>query len=410
MKIIDEKGRLFGKINFVDFLVILLLVCLVPMFYFGYKIMTKNPTVVELTKGEFIEIELDCRLIKLKPEVLKVISVGDKELDKNGQVIGKIISLGQSMPYKYELDVGQGQKIIKEDAILKQLKAKLKLKVKIKGDNLYYKEKMIKIVLPFEFKTNDFIFTAIPLKEEVAAKTVVKTVDLYVTLKDLDEDTLKKISVGDKEVDETGKTIVEILSMGRIENNAFEVDLGGGHFVTVESSGKKQISTKIRLRCQVKDDDQLYFKDEQIRRGTPFEFRTDKYKVTGLVAKAFEVVSPLKQKWLSLQIKFSGVIPEIASIIQKGNLERSSSEERVEAKINWIISNKPSEVLSLEKGKFITLNHPFQKDIVASLDVLCTEKNGIYYFKNYPAKMGNNIVFATDLYSISGTIIGMEIK
>lgn len=32
MKIIDEKGRLFGKINVIDFLVILFVVSLLPMF------------------------------------------------------------------------------------------------------------------------------------------------------------------------------------------------------------------------------------------------------------------------------------------------------------------------------------------------------------------------------------------
>lgn len=44
MKIIDEKGRLFGKINLIDFMVIVFFLCLTPMFWFGYKIFTKAPT------------------------------------------------------------------------------------------------------------------------------------------------------------------------------------------------------------------------------------------------------------------------------------------------------------------------------------------------------------------------------
>lgn len=43
MKIIDEKGRLFGKINIIDFLVILFLLCILPGFYFGYQILTERP-------------------------------------------------------------------------------------------------------------------------------------------------------------------------------------------------------------------------------------------------------------------------------------------------------------------------------------------------------------------------------
>ena len=43
MRIIDEKGRLFGKINVIDFLVILFLISLTPMFYYGYKIFNAPP-------------------------------------------------------------------------------------------------------------------------------------------------------------------------------------------------------------------------------------------------------------------------------------------------------------------------------------------------------------------------------
>lgn len=39
MKIIDEKGRLFGKINVIDFLII---VFLTPMLYFGYRLYEGN--------------------------------------------------------------------------------------------------------------------------------------------------------------------------------------------------------------------------------------------------------------------------------------------------------------------------------------------------------------------------------
>ncbi len=42
MKIVDEKGRLFGKINVIDFLVVLFLACLIAMFYFGYITINKR--------------------------------------------------------------------------------------------------------------------------------------------------------------------------------------------------------------------------------------------------------------------------------------------------------------------------------------------------------------------------------
>ena len=49
-------------------------------------------------------------------------------------------------------------------------------------------------------------------------------------------------------------------------------------------------------------------------------------------------------KWLNLQVKFSGIIPEIANIVQVGDIEKDAFD-KVEARIGTITSNKQSEVL-----------------------------------------------------------------
>lgn len=412
MKIIDEKGRLFGKINIIDFFVIVFLLCLMPMFYFGYRILAKKPPIEMPEEKEFVELEIDCRFIKLEPEILKFISVGDKELDENGETIGEIIGLGEVKPYTYEFIIGEEKEIIKKASDLKQLPARLKLRVVVKENRIYYKGREIKIGSPLEFKTEKYTLTIILPKVEVAEKEEVakeKMIDLFIVLKDLNEDTLKLISVGDKEVDKDNKIIAEILSLGKIENNSLEFDLGKGNFVIGEDSSKKQISTKMRLNCQIKKENQLYFKGKRIERNSLIEFKTDKYKVIGMVAKSFEITPSIEERWILLEVKFSGIVPEIADIIQKGAIERDTFGKIV-ARIVSVISNKPSQVLTLKDNEFVILNHPFNRDILISLKVLCIEKDGVYYFKNYPVKMGNNIAFSTDLYSITGLIIGMEIQ
>ena len=279
MKIIDEKGRLFGKINVIDFMVISFLFFLVPAFYIGYKIILEQPK-LKVSGREFIEIEINCRLIKLKPELLKMISVGEKELDENGEVIGEIISLGQSEPYAYKFDIGE-KIIIKEDALLKQVEAKLKLKAEVKQGRPYYKEREIII-------------------------------------------------------------------------------------------------------------------------GSSLEFKTDKYEITGLLY--------LKEKWLKFRVKFTGVGPEVARSLLKGDVEKDVFERTI-GRIDSILSNEPAmlETITVE-GKFVTLNHPFNRDIVVSLDAKCIEKEGAYFYKDYLAKMGNEIVFSATSYSILGMIVGIRIE
>lgn len=161
MKIIDEKGRLFGKINVIDFLVLLLLLSFIPMFYFGYKLF-KKPTVALEAAQKFIEIDLNCKFIKVEPGILKQITVGDKEIDEKSITLGEIIWLGEATPYKYEFDIG-GEVITKEDPILKDIPARIRLRVEMRDNNLYYKDRLIAIKSPIDFKTKEYALQAIIL-------------------------------------------------------------------------------------------------------------------------------------------------------------------------------------------------------------------------------------------------------
>ncbi|MDD4910356.1 MAG: DUF4330 domain-containing protein [Candidatus Omnitrophica bacterium] len=415
MKVIDDKGRLFGKINIIDFLALVFLVCLLPIFYLGYKVFTQEP--IDTEAKEFIEIMIDVRFIKLRPEVAKVISIGDKEFDNDGHPIGEVVELGDDEPYVYKFNIGEGQAITKKDVVLRQIEAKLRLKAEIRkglkhtidDDRLLYKNDIVGLGLPLEFKTGKYAVTAIPLRREAVEGAVIeRTIDLYVTLKELDEDILSKIAVGDKDMDDSGNVIAEILNVGKVEGNFLDLNVGGDNFITGEVSGKKQAAVKMRLKCELKGS-RLYFKEEEILYNTPFHFKTNKYEVNAVVAKTFEVVTPVKEKWVSLRVKFSEIAPEIISIIQKGDTERDINDRAV-ARVNSAINISPSQVLSVKDDDLVMLGHPFYKDLEVFLDVLCVEKDGIYYFKNYPVKMGNSIVFSTELYSMSGVIRGIEIK
>ncbi len=161
MKVIDEKGRLFGKINIIDFLVIIFLLSLTPMFYFGYKISKQKGIEIKAqeqqpTPKEFIKITINCKFVKLRPKVLEIISRGDKELDSNGNLIGEIVSLGAISPYVHKLNVGLDQKLIQEDSELKQATVTLKINAKVDGQKIYYKDKQILIGSTLEFSTGKY--------------------------------------------------------------------------------------------------------------------------------------------------------------------------------------------------------------------------------------------------------------
>lgn len=198
MKIIDEKGRLFGRINVIDFLVLLFFLGLSPMFYFGYKIFNKKPPsaapapAVEAPKT-VIETELDFILNKLNPETARLIAKGDREVDEKGEVIAEIISLGRALPVTYEIDTGNQQKLIKDDPLLKKIPALLKIKAEFKDNVLYYKGKPIKANSTIDFVSAKY-------KLEALYPPVVNTVSGLPGFSDKEKDIEQKISFLNQEI------------------------------------------------------------------------------------------------------------------------------------------------------------------------------------------------------------------
>jgi hypothetical protein len=408
MGMIDEKGRIFGKINIIDLSVILFLFCLLPIFYFGYRIWAKEHLMIKAVKREYYNVQIKCKLVKLEPEVLKLIRAGDQEHDENGRAIGEIAGLGSVEPYQFEIDIGGGEKIIKQHEDLLQIVANLKLSTTMKESGvMHYNAVPLILGLPLMFKTDKYEIEAIVLGiPEILLKE--KMIELPVVLKDLDDQTLKQISVGDKELDGGGKLVAEILDLGKIKPSSSSVHLGANYFAVESDNQRKQVYAKMRLRCQARGWDQYYFKGQRIQRNTPLEFKTDKYILTGLPTRSFEV-SPAVKKWLSLKVEFSRMHPTIADAIEAGDIESNSEQEPV-ARITSIIENRAAEEMTLGQYKFVTEKHPFYRSVLIAIDFLCEQKEGDYYYKGSPVKMGLNIDFATDLYSISGLIVGKRIK
>lgn len=168
MIIIDEKGRLFGKINLIDFLVIIFLFSLTPMFYLGYKIFIKKTVaetaaVVEKPKKHILELVLVFDLVNLSPDITELISVGDKEFNADGQAIGEIIKLDGFSPQVYKIDMGDGQKISEEDHMLKHAFAALRIKAELVQNSIYYNNRQIKSNAAIDFVTDKYKIQAVYL-------------------------------------------------------------------------------------------------------------------------------------------------------------------------------------------------------------------------------------------------------
>lgn len=168
MKIIDDKGRLFGKINIVDFLILVCVAVLIPAFIGTYKILQKKP---ERVPSRWIRVEAVTFVI---PEFLGLMKEGDVGYDDNGKQDSELLRITR----KNEDYVG---KLIKqfsgftsdeEGGIRYRIPVFLELKLlctrSAKNEPYYYKENHILASLDkadsFSFWTDKYKLTCYPIR------------------------------------------------------------------------------------------------------------------------------------------------------------------------------------------------------------------------------------------------------
>jgi hypothetical protein len=160
VKIIDEKGALFGKINIIDFMVLLFLLLLAPMFFYGYKIFSGKPTVKAgqvsvIKEGEFADVELAFIFRRVKPDILGLIAVGDKAVGEDREITAEILSLGEAKPYSHEINIGSSKKTIVDPAF-RDLPVILRIKAEIRQNILHYGGKLIADNADIDFTTDKY--------------------------------------------------------------------------------------------------------------------------------------------------------------------------------------------------------------------------------------------------------------
>jgi len=166
MRLVDDKGRLFGKINVIDLFVIVVILSFASVLYFGYKITAKAPH-REAKIAENVPVEVQVTFIDVIPELASIMKVGDDDADSSGKTSYRLLKIFEVAPY--QMNITAGDKIVAADnPARKQVRAKIELSCNRESDGLYYKGQLIKIGRPLNVSSKTYVASAIitGLKEE----------------------------------------------------------------------------------------------------------------------------------------------------------------------------------------------------------------------------------------------------
>lgn len=151
MKIIDDKGRLFGKVNLLDLFVIIF-VCAI-IFVIASKFIS-NPEAYETNNGGNVEdmyVTLKCQGV---PEgFYESLQVGDKLLAQNAYTGGEIYKIYDPTPAEYTGVDDKGQVVISNHPYLQDVVVELVTKQNVDSPVLKVNGQEVRTGLKIFFKT-----------------------------------------------------------------------------------------------------------------------------------------------------------------------------------------------------------------------------------------------------------------
>ncbi|RJP28979.1 MAG: DUF4330 family protein [Candidatus Omnitrophota bacterium] len=169
MKLIDDKGNLFGKINIIDLLILILIVYISSSFFIKKSYLKKlehsaqrsdidkavTSVIVVSQEAENKEVRSNLEQISLiikfpgySEWLANAIAVGDKKEDDPGVEIKEIISVRPV----YLIT----NSVVSEHPELKSIIVKISLRVSREGNRVYYNNVPLKIGGQFLFKTDKY--------------------------------------------------------------------------------------------------------------------------------------------------------------------------------------------------------------------------------------------------------------
>lgn len=280
MGFLDDKGRLFGKVNVIDFLVVLFLCFFIPVLFFSYKISKKKPAV----SAEYADAEIECTFAKVDPHVAERIAVGDTEKDKDGVSLAEIVWVGESKPYTHKFNLGGGQSFFREDSGLKEVPVKLKLiKPEIRNGEVLYKNKRVLVGSPIEFKTEAYALTA----TTVTAGYDGQWMNVAIKFTDIDIEESGVLKKGDVIKDYKGMVIGELVEVKSNKPSQLQtlVTGAGGSKISLAMADNpltRDVVALFRL-YGAKKDEGVFFNNSVLKVGNAIKIETAHYMQDGTI-------------------------------------------------------------------------------------------------------------------------------
>ena len=339
MKLIDEKGRLFGVVNIIDLAVILLLLSFIPMFYIGHRFFFLIPEQIaeqqrqeELRQQEAASeqkrqqaearqarrvpatVYTDVIFKELQPDVANLISVGDVEKNSDGGIVGEIIEVGDvekdhSLIY-FGVDAGGNATLLKmPNPDKREVICKMRMQGYFLDRTFYYKGNILAGDTEyntigrlaensrFEFKTQRYVVEGgainfktkeqfVEAERQSSILAMQKQQKMLITLRcsGIIPEVGNLIKEGDQMINATGEVVAELKSIVNVPAPIAVQDINGAFYIAKHPL-RREITISFEAHC-IRNARGLFVKSDlnnPIKIGNSFTFGNKDYGLGGTI-------------------------------------------------------------------------------------------------------------------------------
>lgn len=364
----------------------------------GYTVTVPPPPERHLVSGE---TTVFCKFEDILPETVSLISIGDKADDEKSRCSVTIVDIVRKWTEPILMNDGDGDNNKTSNIVI----CKVDIIGMLEDDAFYFGDVRISNNAIIVFKTE---------KYQIEGKIIPSPVELRKTMvqcvfSGIDSRIAELVSVNDTEEDDYGRKIAEILDINENDNLKHNVNIGEGSVqsLVIKEIGRKDITAILDLWCEIKnienDHEGAYYKGVQVVPDSHIVFKDGRYSLNG---KIISMPTPTH-----VVVRFNNIIPEIAKIIQNGDVSIDSGKDEfvVLKNVRKIEDDKVLAFLQ-NKEKYEIQERPDYKLVEVVFEVPVVKNEGNNFYKNQKIKVGQPFRFETEKYEISGTIIEVKDK
>ncbi|WP_162991432.1 DUF4330 domain-containing protein [Halostella salina] len=149
-----------------------------------------------------------------------------------------------------------------------------------------------------------------------------------------------------------------------------------------------------------------YFGDRRVLLDRTIEFRTDRYAFSGVVTRWGNASVPGRPVERTVVVKATNVGPEIADGIEAGMVDRRDNV--TVARVTDVRTEPASVVLTSDDGNIYEREHPRNEDVYLTVELRARATGDGLRFRTRPLREGTTIGLDLGTVSVSGEVVAIQ--